>query len=132
MKVVLDTNVVFAAFAANGLCAELVEEVASQCEIVSSRELLSELSHVLRRKIGIGPATGAALREYRELCTLVKPPGFDVPVCRDPDDDRVLATALAGEVDFIVTGDSDLLVLESFHGIRIVSPRQFLEIVSPR
>jgi putative PIN family toxin of toxin-antitoxin system len=50
-------------------------------------------------------------------------------VCRDEDDDVVLATALAGKADVIVTGDEDLLVLKKFRGIEILSPRQFLKLL---
>jgi putative PIN family toxin of toxin-antitoxin system len=50
----------------------------------------------------------------------------DVPhVVRDPDDDAVLATSIAGDASAIVTGDRDLLVLGEHHGIRIVTPRDF-------
>ncbi|MBP7775533.1 MAG: putative toxin-antitoxin system toxin component, PIN family [Acidobacteria bacterium] len=47
-------------------------------------------------------------------------------VCRDPDDDWVLATALAGNTEAIVTGDADLLTIGSYSGIEIISPRQFV------
>ena len=56
---------------------------------------------------------------------LVKPEPLPVPVCRDPDDDWVLATAVSGNCDMIVTGDQDLLLLGEYAGIRIVSPRAF-------
>lgn len=49
-----------------------------------------------------------------------------VEVCRDPTDNMVLEAAVAGEADYIVTGDEDLLVLQSFEGIRIVEPAEFL------
>ena len=52
-------------------------------------------------------------------------------VCRDPNDDHVLAAALAVKADFIVTGDKDLLSLEVFRGIRIVAARPFLAEVAP-
>ncbi|HEX9670444.1 MAG TPA: putative toxin-antitoxin system toxin component, PIN family [Thermoanaerobaculia bacterium] len=52
------------------------------------------------------------------------------PACRDPDDDWVLATAVAGEAEVIVTGDGDLLDLRSYRGIAILSPRAFLERLS--
>jgi predicted nucleic acid-binding protein len=51
------------------------------------------------------------------------------PACRDPDDDEVLATAVCAGADIILTGDADLLVLKSFQGIDILSPRQFVELM---
>jgi predicted nucleic acid-binding protein len=48
-------------------------------------------------------------------------------MCRDSDDDLVLATAVAAGAELIVTGDDDLLVLKEYEGVAIVSPRQFLE-----
>jgi uncharacterized protein len=50
-----------------------------------------------------------------------------VPVCRDPDDDVVLATAVAADAEAIITGDEDLLVLKTYTRVRILTPRQFLE-----
>ena len=64
---------------------------------------------------------------YRERVILVEPVQLKKRVCRDPDDDVVLATAKAAGADAILTGDEDLLVLRSFEGIAIVSPRAFVE-----
>lgn len=50
-------------------------------------------------------------------------------VCRDPDDDLVLATAVAADANLIVTGDDDLLVLGAYEGIAVVSPRRLLELL---
>jgi len=47
-------------------------------------------------------------------------------VCRDPDDDNILAAAVSGKCDCIITGDKDLLVLKEYEGIDIFSPRDFL------
>ena len=52
----------------------------------------------------------------------------EVPTCRDPGDDVVLATARAGECVAIVTGDQALLILDPFHGIRLLTPSAFLEV----
>jgi uncharacterized protein len=53
------------------------------------------------------------------------PPPLPAPACRDPDDDRVLATAVAARTDCLVTGDADLLVLDRYAGIPIVRPADF-------
>ncbi len=55
-----------------------------------------------------------------------------VHACRDPDDDRFLETAINGEAECIVTGDTDLLVLDPFQGLRILTPGAFLELVRVR
>ena len=49
--------------------------------------------------------------------------------CRDPDDDKLLETAVMGEADCLVTGDRDLLVLSPFQGVPIVTPAVFLDLL---
>lgn len=56
---------------------------------------------------------------------MVVPIQLSAPACRDPDDDHVIGTALAGQADCIVTGDSDLLVLKRYEEISIVAPSAF-------
>ena len=51
---------------------------------------------------------------------------LEKPVCRDSDDDNILAAAVGGSCDCIITGDEDLLVLKAYEGIDILSPRDFL------
>ncbi len=50
-----------------------------------------------------------------------------INVCRDPKDDKLLELATSGNADFLVTGDKDLLVLNPFRGVEIITPRKFLE-----
>jgi hypothetical protein len=52
-------------------------------------------------------------------------------VCEDPDDDKYIAAALEGRAAFIVTGDRDLQALKEYQGIRIVTPRKFLNLLEP-
>lgn len=64
------------------------------------------------------------------LAHFVEPdPGFK-GVSKDPDDDKYLATAIEGGAGFLVAGDSDLLDLKRYEGIRIVAPRVFLDLVT--
>ena len=129
MRVLFDTNVLFAAFTVRGFCDELIEETVDLCAIVWSTPLRDELIRVLRRKRLLSPAQVDAISAFSDLCEMVKPVALPKRICRDPDDDIVLATAVAGRVDLVITGDDDLLVLKTFSGIRILSPRQVLEIL---
>jgi predicted nucleic acid-binding protein len=63
---------------------------------------------------------------------VVEPVALDSPVCRDPDDDVVLGTAIAGRCQAIVIGDGDLLELVTHRDIAIVSPRAFWSFESQR
>jgi uncharacterized protein len=68
-----------------------------------------------------------SLAEVRQLAEVVEPPPLPAPVCRDPDDDEVLALALAAKIDLIVSGNNDLLGLQVFEGILILIPAQALQ-----
>ncbi len=69
------------------------------------------------------------LDELYRLAEVVEPPPLPEPACRDPDDDEVLALAVAARAELIVSGDSDLLTLKSFQGVPIVSPAEAVGIV---
>lgn len=73
-----------------------------------------------------------AVKLLRARFEVVKPVALDSPVCRGPDDDVVLGTAMAGRCEAIVTGDRDLLDLATHGDIAIVSPRGFWSLESQR
>jgi putative PIN family toxin of toxin-antitoxin system len=124
--VVFDTNVVVAGIVAEGLCREILEiHVPDHLAIVSD-VLWDELVTTLRRKFGLTPDELPILALYRQHATWCDPAKLPKRICRDPDDDWVLATALAGHAEAIVTGDDDLLTLARHSGIEILSPRQFV------
>ena len=127
MKVVVDTNVLIAGLVADGLCRDIVKRRLPALELFTSQDLLDELAGKLKEKFGMNPDELPLLSLYERAVTIIKPPRLIKPVCRDIDDDDVLATALAAKVDIILTGDDDLLVLKEFHGTPILSPRQFVE-----
>lgn len=127
MKVVFDTNVIVAGLVAEGLCREVVETHLPEHTAILSRVLWEELVEKLQEKFDLSSDDLPLLHLYRRHATWVEPDPLKERVCRDADDDWVLATALAGEVEAIVTGDDDLLSLRTFQGITILSPRQFIE-----
>ena len=127
MKLVVDTNVLVAGLTGEGLCRDIVKRRLPACELFTSRALLDELAERLREKFTLDPEELPLLKIYAEEATVVKPKPLAKPVCRDSDDDEVLATAIAAEAEIILTGDKDLLVLKEFQGIKIFSPRRFIE-----
>jgi len=133
MKIVLDANVIIAAFAARGLCESIMEVCLSEHEIVLSEDLLDEILRNLQLKIklpiSIVDNIGELLREYSNISVPVPLPS---DVCRDPDDIKILGLALVSNADYIVTGDKDLLVLKNFQGIPILDPRSFSDILHSR
>lgn len=128
MRVVLDTNVIVAGFAARGLCAEVFEVCLENHSIILSDYILAEVQEKLDLKIRLPQNYINEIIAYlRETGEVVHPEALPLPVCRDSDDDAVIGTALAGNADFIITGDGDLLVLGKFKKIEIVTPRVFWE-----
>jgi len=133
MKIVLDANVIIAAFAARGLCESIMEVCLSEHEIVLSDDLFDEILRNLRLKIklsaNIVDNIGELLHEYANISIPVR---LASDVCRDPNDIKILGLAVASDADYIVTGDKDLLVLKSFQGIPILNPRSFSDILHSR
>jgi putative PIN family toxin of toxin-antitoxin system len=126
MRLVLDANVLIAAFVARGFSAELLEYCVREHELVTSDAILEEIQRNLVAKIKVSASqANQTLELLRTRMDVVEPVALEAPVCRDADDDIVLGTALAGSCKLIVTGDKDLLVLERYRDIPIVSPRGF-------
>jgi putative PIN family toxin of toxin-antitoxin system len=126
MKIVLDANVVVAAFAARGLCESLFELCLGSHEILLSEPLLDEIRRNLTKKVKLQRQTAVGIeRLLRENGSLLEPAAVAADACRDADDLHVLGLAKTGKADYLVTGDDDLLVLNRFGRCRIVTPRQF-------
>lgn len=131
MRVVLDTNVLIAAFIAHGVCNELLEHCALNHDIILSSFILDELKGKLHKKFGFTMReANRVVRLLTSRATTVTPQEFPESICRDPDDDNIIGTAAAGSCDCIVTGDKDLLVLKSTSGIPIIRPSDFWEFES--
>lgn len=136
-RLVLDTNVVVSAVLWGGKPGGSIAAAGEgEVRLHSSRDLLDELRATLERlKLARhveaeGLTVDGIFADYRRLLMLTRralPPGA---WSRDPDDDRVIACALAVGADFVVTGDDDLLTLGEVGGIRIVSPGGMLRALS--
>ncbi len=121
-----DTNVLISALVYGGLPRELLTSVfRGEVTLVTSTVLMDELEEVLVARFAHDPSLARTVRAEIEMLAEVVDVSELARVARDPDDDAVLAAAIAGEASAIVSGDRDLLVLAEHHGIRIVTPRDF-------
>ncbi len=127
MRVVFDTSVIVAGLVSEGLCHEVVEAHLPDHTAILSRILWDELVEKLREKFGLAADDLPLLDLYRRHATWVEPQPLATRACRDADDDWVLATAIAGQADAVVTGDGDLLALGVYQGVANLSPRQLIE-----
>ena len=128
MIVVLDSNVLLAALGFPGVCRTLTRRCLKNQSVVLSEHILTELSRHLRTKGRLSPGEAERrLRELRNGLPIVGPASVPADACRDAEDLPILGTALAAGADRLVTGDKDLLDLQTFHDCRILSPRQFLD-----
>jgi uncharacterized protein len=132
VRVVVDTNVIVAGLVAEGLCRDIIKRRLPACELFTSRSLLHELADKMQSRFGLDRDDLPLLTAYEHMATVVKTKPLVKSVCRDKDDDEVLATALIAKAEIILTGDKDLLTLKEFQGIKILSPRQFVELMDRR
>lgn len=132
MKVVIDTNI-WISYLLGGLLNELDEWILSRkLKVVVSEQMLKELSEVISRPIFKSLFTTERVKELFALLdnyALVVSPMQRVDICRDPKDNFLLEVALEGQVDYLVTGDDDLLVLDPFRDTRILRPADFRKVL---
>jgi putative PIN family toxin of toxin-antitoxin system len=128
MRVVLDSNVFIAAVASRGLCEAIVELCLERHSLVAGEGILGEVEDKLRTKLKVPPRVVAEYMKFlRQTVELVTPEKLATKTCRDPDDLMVLGLVAPGRAQALVTGDKDLLVLGSFKGASIMTPRAFWE-----
>jgi putative PIN family toxin of toxin-antitoxin system len=128
MRAVFDTNVLIAAFLTEGLCSGLLIRARKQSfDLVLCDDMIREFEGILTKKFkltstDISEISAIVSETAAEILHKLNP----VPsICRDPNDDMVIACAIDATADYIVTGDEDLLILKKHKNIIIINPRNF-------
>jgi uncharacterized protein len=134
VRVVLDSNVVVSALLLfESVPRQAFDKALDHGEIIISTPVLLELAEVLARDKLNKYLTEqdrmrflVALLKESELVAITE----QINDCRDPNDNKFLELAVCGNADVLVTGDDDLLVLNPFRRIAIMTPRDFLSSVT--
>ena len=137
VRAVLDANVLLSAILRpEGPPGQVLRRFLAEgaFEMVMSPGIAAETARALaypriRRRLAKGFVPRDWVEDLAVLSILVED-GEAPRVCRDPDDDRYLAAAVAGRARFLVTGDGDLLAVREHDGVFVVTPREFLVVLS--
>ena len=134
MRVFPDTNVLASAFGTRGLCADVLRLILGEHELVTGEVVIEELRRVLTRKFGVPADT------VREIESLLR--GYHVePKPRhlldlklsERNDLLMVGSAVRAKAEIVITGDREMLDLkEPPQGLRIVSPREFWNLVASK
>lgn len=128
MKAVFDTNVLIAAFLTEGICSGLLIRARKQAfNLVLCDDIIREFEGILIKKFKLTST------EVAEISVIVSEAASEIlhkldpipNVCRDSNDDMIIACAIDAAADYIVTGDEDLLILKHYKDIVIINPRNF-------
>jgi len=128
VRVFLDTNVLASAAATRGLCSDVLREVLTSHELLTSAQVLSELKRVLRTKFGVAQdLIDDFISLIREDTVLAEPGQLPTVEIQDQDDLPILSAAISAGADVFVTGDKEILDIGRIEKLAILSPRQFWE-----
>jgi putative PIN family toxin of toxin-antitoxin system len=132
-RLVLDTNTLISAFTnEKSRSASFFRQVRDDHQLLASADTVAELLRVIHKPKFDKKFAG---REERRLDSISEYVQFAVfpeitqisTDCRDTDDNMFLSLALSGDADFIISGDKDLTVLNPYHGVRILTMREYAE-----
>jgi putative PIN family toxin of toxin-antitoxin system len=132
MKVVLDSNIFISSFFWKGNPRKIFDRVTNGLdELYITDKILQEIATVMARK-----KFDTKTNEIEEYIKIIEsysiklfPQNVIEEISRDKDDNKILECAFEGNVDFIITGDEDLLVLKKYKNIRIVKAKEYLDIL---
>jgi len=128
VRAVLDTNVVMSAIFFGGDPKEIVRAaVSKRIELVATRAVIAEYHEIAERLHEYYPTVAyrRPLAILESVLTVVRPASLSGTVCRDRDDDAIIACALGGKAKIICSGDNDLLSLNGYRGLEVLKPHDF-------
>lgn len=129
-RIILDTNLIISAFGWGGNPRKIVEAVVEgKYELVISQKILDEIRRVMDYpKLKFSEQLKSEISAFIEMVAILVDADEEPDICDDTKDNMVLAPACVTNIDYIVTGDDDLLRLREFRGAKIVNPADFISL----
>ena len=128
MRVFLDTNVLASAFATRGICEDILREVITFHQFVSSETVLVELERVLKEKFKVPNVDCKDILDFlHSNVEMAMSPSLLKLSLSDEADIIIVSEAVAANVDVFVTGDKEVIAIRQVEEMRILSPRKFWE-----
>lgn len=125
-RVVLDTNVFISSEFYKGICRKVIEcWLDKKVDLLISSPLYEEIIEVLKR-LNCDEKRVTYHKEILIRKTIIITPTKAIKICRDPKDNKVLELCFKGEVDYLITGDKDLLIFKKYRKTKILTPKEFL------
>lgn len=128
MIAVFDTNVLLAAIITEGICSKLLRRARmGEFSLITCPFIMKELVRILLKKFRLPhDELDLTMEPVSEAISQVIEHNIKIKgICRDADDNNIIACAMAAKADYLVTGDSDLLEIKNYQGVKIVTPRDF-------
>jgi len=126
MRILVDTNVIVSGLIAKGACFEILEDLVYSHTPIVTPFVLAECQEVLLQKFHLSKPTIKSLLTVIERYFIKGEKSTKLlNVCRDPNDNQILADALINKVDVILSGDKDLLSIERYEGIKVIAPKDY-------
>lgn len=129
MRVLYDSNILVKILSRRESILAFKEDTKNGLINVSSRHILSEVETVLVEKLDLTRQKAKAAARLLGRQSILVEPKHVPKICRDPFDDYILAAALTGRANYLVTADKDLLVLNEYRAIKIIKPSEFRKII---
>ncbi|MBX3062776.1 MAG: putative toxin-antitoxin system toxin component, PIN family [Anaerolineae bacterium] len=137
IRILVDTNILVSGSLWGGLPAKILFLAQEgEIELITSEPLIAEYRRVISREknaerlTAVGETADSLIVNYQSVATVVQPAEIEPVILNDPPDDAVLACALGGKADIIVSGNRHLLNLSSYQSIPIMTASGFLELMA--
>jgi putative PIN family toxin of toxin-antitoxin system len=132
MKIVIDSNVFVSSFFWGGHPRDVFERIINGLdELYITDEIIEEIASVMNSSkfTANNSEIEAYVKIIKKYSKKIVSKNVPESISRDKDDDKILQCGLDGNVEYIITGDKDLLVLKEYESIKIIKPKDYLEIV---